>query len=129
MMATVEQAEARAYKSVVEEPTFPSGLYAVQSQLQHHGHDPNEGLLRWRPRPGEHCLRTEDLEALIDREGSRIALVLLSGVNFFTGQWFDLERITATAKRYGCVASWDLAHSAVNVVLHLHDWQVHLRGW
>lgn len=129
LMATFYRPEPDRYKIVVEEPTFPSDLYAVKSQLRHHGYDPSEGLRIWKPRPGEDGLRVEDLEALLDREGPRIALVLLSGVNFFTGQWLDLARITATVKRHGCVVGWDLAHAAGNVVLHLHDWQVDFAVW
>jgi kynureninase len=129
LMATFYRPKPERYKIVVEEPTFPSDLYAIVSQLEHHGYDPNEGLLRWKPRAGEHCLRLEDLEALLEREGPSVALVLLSGVNFFTGQWLDLERITSTGKRYGCIVGWDLAHAAGNVVMHLHDWQVDFAVW
>jgi kynureninase len=129
LMATFYRPGPTRYKIVVDEPMFPSDLYAIQSQLQHHGYDPHEGLLRWTPRSGEHCLLTEGLETLLDREGPRIALVLLSGVNFFTGQAFDLERITAAAKRHGCAVGWDLAHAAGNVVLRLHDWQVDFAVW
>jgi len=129
LMATFYRPSPERYKIIAEEPTFPSDLYALKSQLRHHGYDPNSGLLSWKSRSGEHSLRTEDLEALLDREGARTALVLLSGVNFFTGQWLDLERITAVAKRHGCVVGWDLAHAAGNVVLHLHDWQVDFAVW
>jgi kynureninase len=129
LMATFYRPRPKRYKIVTEEPIFPSDLYALQSQLRHHGYDPNEGLLTWKPRPGEYSLRTEDLEALLDREASGVALLLLNGVNFFTGQWLDLERITAFATRHGCVVGWDLAHAAGNVVLQLHDWQVDFAAW
>lgn len=129
LMATFYRPRPERYKIVTEEPAFPSDLYALQSQLRHHGYDPRDGLLTWKPRPGEHTLRTEDLEELLDREAPRIALVLLSGVNFFTGQWLDLEYITTLAKRHGCVVGWDLAHAVGNVVLHLHDWQVDFAVW
>src|SRR5438477_628040 len=74
-------------------------------------------------------LQPKAARADVDEEGARIAFVWLSGVNFFTGQWFDLARITAAAKRYGCIVGWDLAHAAGNVLLHLHDWQVDFAVW
>jgi kynureninase len=129
LLATFYRPRPERYKILVEEPTFPSDRYALQSQLRHHGYDPDGGLLTWTPRRGEHTLRMEDLEALLDREGAGIAIVLLSGVNFLTGQWFDMPRITAAAKRHGCVVGWDLAHAAGNVVMHLHDWQVDFAVW
>jgi kynureninase len=129
LMASFYRPTSERYKILADEPLFPSDRYALQSQLRHHGYDPEEGLLLWPPRPGEHTLRTEDLEAILDREGSRIALVLLSGVNFVTGQWLDMPRITLHAKRHGCVVGWDLAHAAGNLVLHLHDWQVDFAVW
>jgi len=129
LLATFYRPQLQRYKIVVDEPAFPSDLYAIQSQLQYHGYDPKEGLLRWQPRTGEHCLRIEDLQVLLDRDGSHIALVLLGGVNFFTGQWLDAETITTLAKRYGCVVGWDLAHAAGNVVLHLHDWHIDFAVW
>jgi kynureninase len=82
-----------------------------------------------RPRPGEHAIRSEDIEALLDEQGSRIALVWLGGVNFFTGQVFDMARITAAAKRHGCTVGFDLAHAVGNVPLRLHDWDVDFACW
>jgi kynureninase len=129
MLLTFYRPSAARYKIVMEEPTFPSDLYAIQSQLQQHGFDPVKGLLLLRPRAGEHILRSEDIEAFLEEQGHEIALVLLSGVNFVTGQWFDMPRITAAAKRQGCVVGWDLAHAVGNVVLELHAWQVDFAVW
>jgi kynureninase len=129
MMATFYRPTPERYKIVVEVPTFPSDLYAVQAQLRHHGYDSSVGLLSWRPSSRDHRLGTEDLEGILAQEGSHIALVLLSAVNFFSGQWLDLERITSVAKRHGCVVGWDLAHAAGNVILHLHDWRVDFAVW
>lgn len=114
---------------LIEDTAFPSDTYAVQSQLILHGFDPRVDLLIARPRAGEHRLRTEDVEALLAREGARIALVLLSGVNYFTGQVFDMPRIAAAARRAGCAVGFDLAHAAGNVELHLHDWDVDFAVW
>jgi kynureninase len=129
LMATFYRPNPERYRILVEEPAFPSDLYALQSQLRFHGYDPQEGLLWWKPRRGEYCLRIEDLEELLGRESGRVALVLLCGVNFLTGQGLDIERITAAAKRIGCIVGWDLAHAAGNVVLRLHDWQVDFAVW
>ena len=82
-----------------------------------------------KPREGEHALRTEDVEAILEREGDAIALVLMGGVNFFTGQVFDMQRITAAAHARGCTVGWDLAHAAGNVELRLHDWDVDFACW
>jgi kynureninase len=114
---------------LVDEPTFPSDLYTLKSQLRHHDLDPAHTLLTVRPREGEHTLRIEDIEATLERRGREIALVILSGVNFLTGQWHDIPRITAVAKRQGCVVGWDLAHAVGNVPLSLHEWQLDFAVW
>jgi kynureninase len=119
----------RRVKILIESNAFPSDLYAVRSQLAFHGHDPDECLLVAEPREGEQALRTEDVESLLDRRGEEIALLLFGGVNFVTGQLFDLRRLTAAAQRNGCVAGFDLAHAAGNVPLQLHDWGVDFAAW
>ena len=116
-------------KLLIDAPTFPSDRYAMQSQLAYHGHDPAEALLVARPREGESSLRTEDLEALIEERGDEIALVVMSGVNYFTGQLFDMARITAAARAKGCAVGWDLAHAAGNAVLRLHDLDADFAVW
>lgn len=117
------------YKILIEEPTFPSDLYAVKSQLRAHGYNPDAALLVARPRHGEQTIRVEDVEETIAREGQQIVLVLLSGVNFVTGQAFDMARITKAAQAQGCVAGFDLAHAAGNIPLRLHDWDVDFAVW
>jgi kynureninase len=116
-------------KILVEGDAFPSDTYAVKSQLRFHGHDPAEALIVARPRKGESCIRTEDLLELIDRHGDEIALVLLSGVHYFTGQLFDIPAITRAARARGCAVGFDLAHAAGNVELSLHDWGVDFAVW
>jgi kynureninase len=129
MLASFYRPTARRFKILTEEPTFPSDRYALQSHIRHRGFSPAEGLLTIGPRRGEHLVREEDVEGLLHERGDEIAVVLLSGVNFFTGQWFDMGRLTAAAHERGCVAGFDLAHAAGNVPLRLHEWQVDFAVW
>ena len=114
---------------VMERNAFPSDRYAVNGQLRSHGLDPSTALIVVGPREGEDLLRTEDIEAVLDQHGARIALVWLPGVQYRTGQRLDIERITAAAHRVGALAGWDLAHAAGNVPLRLHDWDVDFAVW
>ncbi len=129
MMATFYRPTADRYKIVIEDGAFPSDTYAVKSQLRWHGHDPADGLILLQPRPGEHTLRTDDVIDLIDEQGHEIALVIPAGVNFRTGQFFDIASITAAAKKQGCTVGWDLAHAVGNVPLSLHEWDVDFAVW
>jgi len=129
MMATFYRPEPGRAAVLMEERAFPSDTYAVQTQIRSRGFDPARELLLARPRPGESCPRTEDVEALLDKEGDRIALVMPAGVNYVTGQAFDIGRITAAAKRRGCAVGVDLAHAIGNVPLALHDWGVDFAVW
>jgi kynureninase len=129
MMATFYRPTPRRYKILVDEPTFPSDLYAVKSQLAYHSFDPADAFLTVKPRAGEPTIRAEDIESILRSQGEEIALVLFGGVNFLSGQRFDLQRITATAHQYGCAVGFDLAHSAGNVMLKLHDWDVDFAAW
>jgi kynureninase len=114
---------------VMDAPVFPSDLYAVQSQLCYHGYKPRQCLLQVGPRPGAATVRPEDIEALLTQRGGEVAVVLLNGVNFLTGQYFDLAPLAAAAHRHGCIFAVDLAHAIGNVPLHLHDWQVDFAVW
>ena len=129
MLETFFRPSRERFRILMDEPSFPSDLYAVQSQLQRHGLDPAAALLTVRPRQGEHTVRMEDLEAVLARRGPEIALVLRSGVNFLSGQCFDMERVTSLARGAGCLMGYDLAHAVGNVPLHLHDWQVDFAVW
>jgi len=129
MMASFYRPTNGRSKVLMEEPAFPSDTYAVKSQIVHHGFEPKDALLLARPRAGKLTIRTDEIEALLEKSGEQIALVLLAGVNFFTGQFFDLKRITAAAQKQGCLVGIDLAHAVGNVPLRLHDWNVDFAVW
>ncbi|MGI8438333.1 MAG: kynureninase [Chthoniobacterales bacterium] len=129
MMATFYRPTKECRKILMEEPAFPSDSYAIKSQIVHHGFDPAEDLLLAKPREGERTVRAEDISAVIEEHGDEIALVLFAGVNFFTGQLFDIAGITAAAQKRGCLVGIDLAHAAGNVPLALHDWNVDFAVW
>jgi kynureninase len=117
------------YKIVIEKGAFPSDQYAVESQLRFHGYEKTTGLIELAPREGESCLRTEDILETIDREGNSVALILLGGVNYYTGQAFDMRAISEAGHRNGCIVGFDLAHAAGNLELQLHDWDVDIAAW
>lgn len=129
MMVSFFRPTAERCKILIDVPTFPSDLYAIKTHLTHHGLDPADALLVVGPREGEHTVRTEDIEDRIERDGDRIALVLIAGINFFTGQAQDMPRIAAAARRRGCNIGFDLAHAAGNIPLSLHDWDADFAVW
>lgn len=129
LMVSFYRPDRERYKIIIEHGAFPSDRFAVMSQIAFHGFDPSRGLIELKPREGEHCLRIEDIERELHIHGKQTALILLGGVNFYTGQLFDMERITAEAKRHGIAVGFDLAHAIGNVPLRLHDWGVDFAAW
>ncbi len=129
LMVSFYRPTKERYKIVIEDTAFPSDSYAVASQAACHGHDPRDAVIRLKPRAGERTLRTADVVETIAREGSRIALVMLGGVNYLTGQWFDMPAITHAGHRAGAVVGWDLAHAAGNVPVRLHDTNIDFAVW
>ncbi len=121
MMVSFYQPTKTRYKIVIESDAFPSDKYAVESQLRHHGFDDKEGLILWKPRENEELLHYEDLETILESQGDEIALIMIGGVNYYTGQFFDLKRITQLGHKHGCIVGFDCAHGAGNVELNLHD--------
>ena len=116
-------------KVIIEKGAFPSDQYAIESQIRCHGGDPRESLIELAPREGESTLRTEDIVETIERVGGTVALVLLGGVNYYTGQAFDMKTITEAGHSKGCVVGFDLAHAAGNLELQMHDWNVDFAVW
>jgi len=129
LMASFFRPSGNRDKILIDAPTFPSDRYAVESQLRHHGLDPAEHLIVVGPRQGEATVRTDDLEAAIHDQRDRLAVALLAGVNYATGQVLDIPRLTTAIHRAGALAGWQLAHSAGNVLLSLHSWDVDFAMW
>ena len=129
LLVSFYRPEGRRRKILCEERPFPSDTYAMASQIAFHGGDPEQDLVEMRPRKGEHTLRTEDIEARIAELGDELALVLFGGVNFYTGQAFDLEAITKAGHAAGALVGFDLAHAAGNIPLKLHDGGVDFACW
>jgi kynureninase len=142
LMVSFYRPTSERYKIVIEKGAFPSDQYAVESQLKFHekvlsprfrGQPPEggtqNGLIELSPRDGESTLRTEDIIETIENEGDQIALILLGGVNYYTGQAFDMKAITEAGHRKGCVVGFDCAHAAGNLELKLHDWNVDFAAW
>ena len=129
LLVSFYRPEGRRRKILCEERPFPSDTYAMASQIAFHGGDPDQDLVEMRPRTGEHTLRTEDIEARIAELGDELALVLFGGVNFYTGQAFDLEAITKAGHAAGALVGFDLAHAAGNIPLKLHDGGVDFACW
>jgi kynureninase len=129
MMATFYRPTKPRFKILMEDPAFPSDTYAIKTQIVHHGLDPRDALTLARPRKNEFTIRVEDIIDLIEKDPDQLALVMLAGVNFFTGQLFDIEKITAAARKRDIVVGFDLAHAIGNVPLSLHDWNVDFAVW
>jgi len=129
MLTSFYRPTRERFAILVEDSTFPSDSYAAQSQARLHGFDSAEAVIRLRPRPGEDCLRTDDVVDVLRTRGHTIATTMLGGVNYLTGELMDIPAITAAAHDAGVIAGWDLAHAAGNVPLQLHEWGVDWAAW
>jgi kynureninase len=129
MMATFYRPKKSRFKILMEDPAFPSDTYAIKTQIVHHGLSAKEALILARPRSGEFTVRTEEILDLMEKHSEQLAVVLLGGVNFFTGQLFDIPTITAAAQKHGITVGVDLAHAIGNVPVLLHDWNVDFAVW
>ncbi|WP_067438727.1 kynureninase [Nocardioides jensenii] len=129
MMLSFYRPTPERHAILIEDSAFPSDSYAVRSQAAFHGYDADEAVIRLRPRDGEAGLRSEDVVAFLGEHGETVALVLLGGVNYYSGELLDIPAITKAGRDAGAVVGWDLAHAAGNVPLRLHDWEVDWAAW
>ena len=117
------------YKILCEVKAFPSDQYALETQVKFHGQNPDDAIIEAKPRDGEYTLRTEDILKLIDENKDSLSLVMMGGVNYYTGQLFEMEKITKHAQQYGIIVGFDLAHAAGNAKLKLNEWNVDFASW
>jgi kynureninase len=129
MMATFYRPTKARFKILMEDPAFPSDTYAIKTQIVHHGFDPKDALILAGPRQNESTIRTEDIVDLIEKNADQLAVVMIAGVNFFTGQWFDIPAIAKAAQKHNITVGVDLAHAVGNVPTSLHDWNVDFAVW
>ncbi|CAJ0959038.1 unnamed protein product, partial [Mesorhabditis belari] len=119
----------KRHKILLESKAFPSDHYAIESQIRLHGRSVEESMICFEPREGEETYRTEDILDYIDKNGDEIAIIFFSGVQYYTGQLFDIPTITKKGHEKGCLVGWDLAHAFGNVPLELHHWDVDFAAW
>lgn len=129
LMVSFYRPEGKRTKILCEAKAFPSDQYALESQVKFHGLDINEHLVEVAPREGEQLIREQDILAKIEELGDELALVMIGGVNYYTGQLFDMETITKAGHKVGAIVGFDLAHAAGNINLKLHDWGVDFAAW
>ncbi|MAR25217.1 MAG: kynureninase [Euryarchaeota archaeon] len=129
MMVSFYRPNETKNKIIIEGDAFPSDIYAVESHMKHHGIDPSESLIKLRPREGEVIIRLEDIINVMEQNSESVSLIMLGGVNYYTGQLFDMKKITQVAHNHGILVGFDLAHAVGNVLLSLHDWNVDFAVW
>ena len=129
LMTSFYRPKGKKYKIICEEKAFPSDQYMISSQVRFHGYKPEDAIVEIKKREGEHNFRTEDILKKIEGVGAECALVLIGGVNYYTGQVLAMEEITKAGHKVGAFVGWDLAHAAGNIALKLHEWQVDFAAW
>lgn len=129
LMVSFYRPSGKRFKILCEKKAFPSDQYALESQVKFHGYDPKEAIIEVGPREGAHIIEEEDFIQVLEEQGDEIALVMIGGVNYYTGQLFDMEALTKKGHEVGAVVGFDLAHAAGNVELKLHDWGVDFAAW
>lgn len=129
LMLTFYRPTREKFKIIMEAGAFPSDQYAIETQVKYHGYDPDEAVIEVAPREGERTIRHEDIISTIEGNAGSVAVVMLGGINYYTGQLFDIKSITEVAQKAGAIAGFDLAHAAGNVELELHHWNVDFAVW
>lgn len=129
LMVSFYRPTKERYKIICEEKAFPSDQYALESQAKFHGLDPKDAIIEVGPREGEHCIDTQDILDTIKKHGNEVAMIMIGGVNYYSGQLMDMEKITKAGHESGATVGFDLAHAAGNVELKLHDWSVDFAAW
>ena len=129
MMVSFYQPTKKRFKVLMEADAFPSDIYAIESHLKHHNLNPEKAIIRLKPRKNESFIRTKDVEEIIDNDGEEIALIILGGVNYYTGQVFDMKEITKLGHKKGIKVGFDLAHAVGNISLSLHEWNIDFAVW
>lgn len=129
MMVSFYRPKGKKRKIVIEYDAFPSDIYAVKSQIEYHGGNPETDLIYLKARESEHNVRLEDIQSILENQSDEIALIMLGGVNYYTGQFFDMKTITEIAHNNDIIAGFDLAHAAGNINLKLHNWDVDFAVW
>lgn len=129
LMLSFYRPTKQRYKIIMEAGAFPSDMYAMETQAQLHGFNPEDAVIEIGPRKGEHTIRIEDIEATIKKHKKNLAVVVFGGVNYYTGQFFDMKKIVELTHEAGAICGFDLAHAIGNKVLHLHDWKVDFACW
>jgi kynureninase len=129
LLASFYQPRDQRRKIVMEDYAFSSDSYAIRSHVAFRGGDPDEDVIRLKPREGEDSLRTEDVITVLRERGEEISTILFGAVNYYSGEFMEIEAITAAAHEIGAYAGWDLAHAAGNIPINLHDWNVDFAAW
>ncbi len=129
LMVSFYRPKPDKYKILIDYNPFPSDRYAVESQLKYHGYDPNEGIIELQPDEGTDIVSRKTIQEAFEKHGHEIAMTLIGGVNYYSGQFYDMKQITEWAHQYDIVAGFDLAHAAGNVPLKLHEWGVDFAAW
>lgn len=129
LMVSFYQPKGKRFKIIMEGNAFPSDQYAIESQVRFYGYEPKDAIIEIFPRAGEEILRTEDIIAKIKENADEIALIMFGGINYYTGQWYDMKAITEAGHEIGAIVGFDLAHAAGNVPMQLHDWNIDFACW
>jgi kynureninase len=129
LMMSFYRPQGKRYKILMEAGAFPSDQYAMETQARMYGYDPADAIIEMKPRDGAHIIEEEDILSAIEEAGDTLAVVMMGGVNYYTGQFFDIKKITDAAHRVGAYAGFDLAHAVGNMPLQLHEWNVDFACW